>query len=67
MVDTKRHGHEYYLRPALDALEATMTPYQWTEQRSVVFENSLAQLESLAATVGFLACSTSIWIASPLM
>ena len=59
-ADTERHGHEYYLRPTLDVLEATMTSRQWIEQRSVVFKNSLAQLESLAAAVGFLACPASV-------
>ena len=54
MAETERRGCEYYLRPELDALEVAVTPCQWAKQRGALFENSLAQLESLATTVSFL-------------
>ena len=53
MVETKRRGHEYYLRPILDALEAAITPRQWDEQKSMLFENNLGQMESFTAMVSF--------------
>ena len=32
-ADTERRGHEYYLCPALDALEAALTPGQMGKSR----------------------------------
>ena len=51
MGETEKWGHEYYLLLVLDALEATITPSQWGKQKSMLFENNLAQLESLATMV----------------
>ena len=53
MAETERKGHEYYLRLVLDTLEAAVTPLQWGEQMSMLFENNLAQLESSTAMASF--------------
>ena len=51
MTEVEKRGREYYLRPALDALEDAIPPRQWGEQRGVPFKDHVAQLESSAATV----------------
>ena len=61
VVETERRGREYYLCPTLDALEATLTPRQWGEQRGALFENNLAQLESFVVTIGFYTYSVLSW------
>ena len=49
--DVERQGREYYLRPALDSLEAAFPPRRWGELQGAPFERNLAHLESSASAV----------------
>ena len=51
--EVERQGREYYLRPALDSLEAAFPPRRWGELQGAPLEHNLSHLESLATAVCF--------------
>ena len=51
--EAERQGREYYLRPALDSLEAAFPSKRWSELQIAPFEHNLIHLESFAAAVCF--------------
>ena len=53
MTKIERRGCDYYLCPALDALEAAIPSRWWGKQKGVPFETHLIQLKSSAAIVSF--------------
>ena len=51
--EVERQGHEYYLRPSLDSLEAAFPPRHWSELQAAPFEHNLSHLESSTVAICF--------------
>ena len=51
--EVEQQGRKYYLRPALDSLEAAFPPRRWGKLQGAPLEHNLSHLESSAATACF--------------